>query len=120
MKDSSKDGGAAEADKRAAGLMMTSAAAAIKDGVMAEAGKKSGGVDGDIGSSSQQNRKEAFERQKMAVGVAEYSSEDSAASSIAANDENHGEGSGGVRRSAGSFHVEALQIFLEGSALQKN
>ena len=34
-------------------------------------------------------------------------------------DENHGEGSGGVRRSAGSFHVEALQIFLEGSALQK-
>jgi hypothetical protein len=51
--------------------------------------------------------------------VAEYSSEDSAASSIAANDENHGEGSGGVRRSAGSFHVEALQMFLEGCALQK-
>ena len=37
-------------------------------------------------------RKEAFERQKMAVDVAEYSSEDSAASSIAANDENHGRG----------------------------
>ena len=33
-------------------------------------------------------------------------------------DENH-EGSGGVRRSAGSFHVEALQMFLEGCALQK-
>ena len=33
-------------------------------------------------------------------------------------DENHGRGVE-VRRSAGSFHVEALQIFLEGSALQK-
>ena len=35
-------------------------------------------------------------------------------------DENHGKGSGGVRRRAGSFHAEALQFFLEGSALQKN
>ncbi len=43
MKDSSKDGGAAEADKRAVGLMMTSAAAAIKDGVVAEAGERAVG-----------------------------------------------------------------------------
>ena len=40
---SSKDGGAAEADKRAVGLMMTSAAAAIKDGVVAEAGERAVG-----------------------------------------------------------------------------
>ena len=43
MKDSSKDGGAADADKRAVGLMMTSAAAAIKDGVVAEAGERAVG-----------------------------------------------------------------------------
>jgi hypothetical protein len=48
----------------------------------------------------------------MAVDVAEYSSEDSAASSIAANDENHGEGSGGVRRSAGSFHGRGIADFF--------
>ena len=35
-------------------------------------------------------------------------------------DENHGKGSGGARRRAGSFHAEALQIVLEASALQKN
>ena len=35
-------------------------------------------------------------------------------------DENHGEGRGGVRRSADSFHADALQNFLDGSALQKN
>jgi hypothetical protein len=35
-------------------------------------------------------------------------------------DEKHGKGSGGVRRRAGSFHAEALQIVLEGFVLQKN
>ena len=72
-------------------------------------GQKSGGVDDDIGSSSHQRwrcgrgggksggvdgdirmRKEAFERQKMAVDVAEYSSEDSAASAAATASRPHG------------------------------
>jgi hypothetical protein len=115
MKDSSKDGGAAEADKRAAGLMMTSAAAAIKDGVMAEAGKKSGGVDGDIGSSSQQNRKEAFERQKMAVDAAEYSSEDSAASAAATawNAISGGDSQNGGRGGLNGNHGISSTIFWQ-------
>ena len=84
MKDSSKDGGAAEADKRAVGLMMTSAAAAIKDGVVAEAGERA------VGSMVTTESQGGVRAAKDGGSRGGYSSEDSAASAAATASRPHG------------------------------
>jgi hypothetical protein len=84
MKDSSKDVGAAEADKRAVGLMMTSAAAAIKDGVVAEAGERA------VGSMVTTESQGGVRAAKDGGSRGGYSSEDSAASAAATASRPHG------------------------------